>query len=161
MILYAEKLKRGPTGEWAAENLAYLLSKASHTGVTMPLVVATLHTVALRCPFHRRTLANLGVGVVVEGVLADTYAPNRSSIEFLPRYILRVCEHSFSHPLPPERPPSDSATSQQLHPQAALFARGAFHPTWSHYMSRSASNHSPSRFVPLALLAGAYLWGCA
>ena len=40
MILHAEKerTRRGPTGEWAAENLAYLLTKASRTGVTMPLV---------------------------------------------------------------------------------------------------------------------------
>jgi hypothetical protein len=46
-ILHAEREKhrRGPWGEWAAENLAFLLARASHTGVTLPLVAAALHTV--------------------------------------------------------------------------------------------------------------------
>jgi hypothetical protein len=34
-----------------------------------------LFQVALRCPFHRRTLAHLGVGVVAERVLADGALP--------------------------------------------------------------------------------------
>lgn len=130
MILHAEKMKRGPTGEWAAENLAYLLTKASHTGVTMPLVVATLHTVALRCPFHRRTLANLGVGVVVEGVLADMYEPNRTG--FCENFVVTILGHSitaFLIPCPKKRhpriiqPPPDGGAHKPLSAPVARFFR--------------------------------------
>ena len=75
-------------------------------------VVATLHTVALRCPFHRRTLANLGVGVVVEGVLADTSLPVglRAMCAELALALLDLLPHAppplaYGEPTEPTQPP--------------------------------------------------------
>ena len=39
-----------------------MMMKSARTGITLPMVCGILHTCALRCTFHRRTLANLGVG---------------------------------------------------------------------------------------------------